>query len=62
MSAETLDTPAATFVPTPTPTPTSVPLPADATEAVFWDGVLLVAATPGFHELKRTWDQDPILT
>jgi protein-disulfide isomerase-like protein with CxxC motif len=24
-----------------------------------WDGVLLVAATPGFFELKRTRDQDP---
>ncbi|WP_462203894.1 DsbA family protein, partial [Frankia sp. CcWB3] len=33
MSADTLDTPAATSVPSPTP----VPLPADATEAVFAD-------------------------
>ena len=25
-----------------------------------WDGVLLVAGTPGFYELKRTRTQDPI--
>ncbi|KAB1092158.1 disulfide bond formation protein DsbA, partial [Micromonospora aurantiaca] len=25
-----------------------------------WDGVLLVAGTPGFYELKRTREQGPI--
>lgn len=42
------------FGPVVTPTPTG--------EAAgrLWDGVLLVAGTDGFYELKRTRDRDPI--
>ena len=48
------DAPVAFFGPVVTPAPTG--------EAAgrLWDGVLLVAGTPGFFELKRTRTQGPI--
>jgi len=44
----------ALFGPVVTPTPTGE----DAGR--LWDGVVLVASTPGFYELKRTREQGPI--
>jgi hypothetical protein len=50
------DTPGATafFGPVVTPTPRG------EAAGSLWDGVLLVAATPGFYELKRSRDLGPI--
>ena len=41
--------------------PVVTPAPKGEAAGKLWDGVLLVAATPGFYELKRSRDQDPIL-
>ncbi|MEV1333348.1 DsbA family protein [Micromonospora costi] len=40
--------------------PVVTPAPKGEAAGRLWDGVLLVAGTPGFYELKRTRDQDPI--
>jgi len=40
--------------------PVVTPAPKGEAAGKLWDGVVLVAATPGFYELKRTRDQDPI--
>ena len=40
--------------------PVVTPAPKGEDAGRLWDGVVLVAATPGFYELKRTRDQDPI--
>lgn len=40
--------------------PVVTPAPRGEAAGRLWDGVLLVASTPGFYELKRTRDQDPI--
>ncbi len=40
--------------------PVVTPAPKGEAAGRLWDGVLLVAATPGFYELKRTRDQGPI--
>ena len=40
--------------------PVVTPAPKGEAAARLWDGVLLVAGTPGFYELKRTREQDPI--
>jgi hypothetical protein len=40
--------------------PVITPAPKGDAAAKLWDGVLLVAQTPGFYELKRTRDQQPI--
>lgn len=39
--------------------PVVTPAPTGEAAALLWDGVLLVAATPGFYELKRTRDERP---
>ncbi|MEP7092277.1 MAG: disulfide bond formation protein DsbA [Nocardioidaceae bacterium] len=39
--------------------PVVTPAPKGEAAGRLWDGVLLVAATPGFFELKRTRDQGP---
>ncbi len=39
--------------------PVVTPAPRGEAAGRLWDGVLLVAATPGFYELKRTRTQDP---
>ncbi len=39
--------------------PVLTPAPRGEAAGRLWDGVLLVAATPGFYELKRTRTQDP---
>ncbi|HET6626736.1 MAG TPA: DsbA family protein [Nocardioidaceae bacterium] len=39
--------------------PVVTPAPKGEDAGKLWDGVLLVAATPGFYELKRTRDRDP---
>lgn len=39
--------------------PVVTPAPKGEAAGLLWDGVLLVAATPGFFELKRTRDKDP---
>ena len=39
--------------------PVVTPAPKGEAAGKLWDGVLLVAATPGFYELKRTRDQGP---
>jgi predicted DsbA family dithiol-disulfide isomerase len=39
--------------------PVVTPAPRGEAAGRLWDGVLLVAATPGFFELKRTRDRDP---
>ena len=39
--------------------PVVTPAPKGEEAGRLWDGVLLVAGTPGFFELKRTRDQDP---
>jgi hypothetical protein len=40
--------------------PVVTPAPKGEAAGRLWDGVLLVAGTPGFYELKRTRTQDPI--
>ena len=40
--------------------PVVTPAPKGEAAGRLWDGVLLVAGTPGFFELKRTRTQDPI--
>ena len=39
--------------------PVVTPAPKGEAAGRLWDGVLLVAGTPGFFELKRTRDKDP---
>ena len=39
--------------------PVVTPAPKGESAGKLWDGVLLVAGTPGFFELKRTRDRDP---
>jgi protein-disulfide isomerase-like protein with CxxC motif len=39
--------------------PVVTPAPKGEAAGRLWDGVLLVAGTPGFFELKRTRDQNP---
>ncbi|HWC36780.1 MAG TPA: DsbA family protein [Mycobacteriales bacterium] len=39
--------------------PVVTPAPRDEAAGRLWDGVLLVAQTPGFYEIKRTRDQRP---
>ncbi|MGN9811377.1 mycothiol-dependent nitroreductase Rv2466c family protein [Micromonospora sp. BQ11] len=40
--------------------PVITPAPKGEAAGRLWDGVLLLAGTPGFYELKRTREQDPI--
>ncbi|MFX4291069.1 DsbA family protein [Streptomyces bohaiensis] len=40
--------------------PVVTPAPRGEAAARLWDGTLLVAATPGFYELKRTRTQGPV--
>ena len=40
--------------------PVVTPAPKGEAAGRLWDGVLLVASTPGFYELKRTRDEGPI--
>jgi 2-hydroxychromene-2-carboxylate isomerase len=40
--------------------PVITPRPKGEAAGKLWDGVLLVAATPGFYELKRSREQGPI--
>ena len=40
--------------------PVVTPIPRGEAAAKLWDGVLLVAGTDGFYELKRTRDRPPI--
>lgn len=40
--------------------PVVTPAPKGEAAGKLWDGVLLVASTPGFYELKRTRDEGPI--
>ena len=40
--------------------PVVTPAPKGEAAGKLWDGVLLVAGTPGFYELKRTRDDGPI--
>ncbi len=40
--------------------PVVTPAPKGEAAGKLWDGVLLVASTPGFYELKRTRDHGPI--
>jgi hypothetical protein len=42
--------------------PVITPAPKGEAAGRLWDGTLLVASTPGFFELKRTRDIDPIFT
>ena len=42
--------------------PVITPMPRGEAAAKLWDGVLLVAATEGFFELKRTRDRRPEFT
>ncbi len=39
--------------------PVVTPAPAGEDAGKLWDGVVLVASTPGFYELKRTRDEGP---
>ncbi|HVT65930.1 MAG TPA: DsbA family protein [Mycobacteriales bacterium] len=39
--------------------PVVTPVPRGEAAGKLWDGVLLVAQTPGFYEIKRTRDQRP---
>jgi 2-hydroxychromene-2-carboxylate isomerase len=41
--------------------PVVTPAPKGEAAGRLWDGVLLVSATPGFYELKRTREQGPII-
>jgi hypothetical protein len=41
--------------------PVVTPIPRGEAAVRLWDGVLLVAGTDGFFELKRTRDRQPIL-
>jgi protein-disulfide isomerase-like protein with CxxC motif len=40
--------------------PVVTPIPRGEAAGRLWDGVVLVASTDGFYELKRTRDRDPI--
>ena len=40
--------------------PVVTPAPKGEAAGRLWDGVVLVASTPGFYELKRTRDEEPI--
>ncbi|MEW2380357.1 disulfide bond formation protein DsbA [Micromonospora sp. NPDC047812] len=40
--------------------PVVTPAPKGEAAGRLWDGVLLVAGTPGFYELKRSRDRDPV--
>ena len=40
--------------------PVVTPIPRGEAAGRLWDGVVLVAGTDGFYELKRTRDRDPI--
>lgn len=40
--------------------PVITPAPKGEAAGQLWDGVILLAGTPGFYELKRTREQDPI--
>ncbi len=40
--------------------PVLSPIPRGEAAAKLWDGVLLIAQTDGFFELKRSRDRDPI--
>jgi hypothetical protein len=40
--------------------PVVTPAPKGEAAGRLWDGVLLVAGTPGFYELKRTREQGPV--
>jgi 2-hydroxychromene-2-carboxylate isomerase len=40
--------------------PVVTPAPKGEQAGVLWDGVLAVAGTPGFYELKRSRDQGPV--
>jgi 2-hydroxychromene-2-carboxylate isomerase len=40
--------------------PVVTPAPKGEAAGKLWDGVVLVAGTPGFYELKRTRDEGPI--
>nr|WP_206441467.1 DsbA family protein [Streptomyces boncukensis] len=40
--------------------PVVTPSPKGEAAARLWDGTLMVASTPGFFELKRTRDRDPV--
>lgn len=40
--------------------PVVTPAPKGEAAGKLWDGVVLVAGTPGFYELKRTRTEDPI--
>jgi len=40
--------------------PVVTPAPKGEAAAKLWDGVVLVASTPGFYELKRTRTEGPI--
>jgi 2-hydroxychromene-2-carboxylate isomerase len=42
--------------------PVITPAPKGEAAGKLWDGVLLVAGTPGFYEIKRTRDVGPIFT
>jgi hypothetical protein len=39
--------------------PVVTPAPKGEAAGKLWDGVLLVASTPGFYEIKRTRDAAP---
>ncbi|WP_299035591.1 DsbA family protein [uncultured Pseudokineococcus sp.] len=40
--------------------PVVTPAPKGEAAGTLWDGVVAVASTPGFYELKRTRDQGPV--
>jgi hypothetical protein len=40
--------------------PVVTPAPKGEVAGRLWDGCLLVAGTPGFYEIKRTRDAQPI--
>lgn len=40
--------------------PVVTPAPKGEDAAKLWDGVVAVASTPGFYELKRSREQDPV--
>lgn len=42
--------------------PVVTPIPRGEAAARLWDGVLLVAGTDGFFELKRTRDREPVFS